>query len=92
MQTRFLWIISRLFLLLLISPLQAVQARPSDLPLLQEAFPTPELIPPSPADVINAVNNLRLSNRLNALSIHAVLMEVAAQQANALAASEGTIG
>lgn len=78
--------------MILTLPLQAVHARSLSLPLLQEASPTPELVPPSPVDVINAVNNLRLSNGLNALSVHPVLMEVAAQQANALAASEGTIG
>jgi LysM repeat protein len=47
---------------------------------------------PSPADVINAVNDLRLANGLNALSVHPVLMEVASQQANALATSGGMIG
>jgi len=52
----------------------------------------PALEPPSPADIINAVNNLRLSHGLNALSSHPVLMQVAAQQASALAASEGAIG
>jgi len=46
----------------------------------------------SPADVINAVNDLRLSEGLNALTIHSVLMDVAAQQASALAATGGTIG
>jgi hypothetical protein len=42
--------------------------------------------------VINAVNNLRLQNGLNALTAHPVLMQVAAQQANALAASSGAVG
>lgn len=65
----------------------------SNLPPFQEPVSTPTLPPaPSPADIINAVNNLRLSHGLNALSVHSVLMEVAAQQANALAASEGMIG
>ena len=59
----------------------------------QEPFSTPTLPPaPSPADIINAVNKLRLANGLNALTVHPVLMEVAAQQASALAASEGMIG
>jgi uncharacterized protein YkwD len=47
---------------------------------------------PTPADIINAVNNLRLSHGLAALSVHPVLMQVAQEQANALAASEGAIG
>lgn len=46
----------------------------------------------SPSEVINAVNNLRLANGLNALAVHPVLMQVAANQANALAASEGAVG
>ncbi|HAV76882.1 MAG TPA: hypothetical protein DCX53_05950 [Anaerolineae bacterium] len=46
----------------------------------------------SPADVVSGVNNLRLSHGLNALAVHSVLMQVAAQQANALAASSGAIG
>lgn len=54
--------------------------------------PAPPASNISPADVINAVNDLRLSQGLNALIIHPVLMDVAAQQASALAATEGTIG
>lgn len=74
-------------------PFQAPHAGPSGLPQFQEeASPTPMPAAPSPADVINAINHLRLANGLNTLSVHPVLMEVAAQQANALAASEGMIG
>jgi LysM repeat protein len=79
-------------------PLTAHQASRS-LILFQEASPTPEQAtttpPPStltPADVITAVNNLRLANGLNALSAHPVLMQVAALQASALAGSEGAVG
>ncbi|HEU0295454.1 MAG TPA: LysM peptidoglycan-binding domain-containing protein [Anaerolineales bacterium] len=74
-------------------PFQPPPAGPSGLPQFQEeASPTPMPAAPSPADVINAVNDLRLANGLNALSVHPVLMDVAAQQANALAASGGMIG
>jgi len=65
---------------------------------LQEASPTPETdATPSPsaptaAEIIEAVNKLRLLHGLNALSIHPVLMQVAAQQASALAFSEGAVG
>jgi uncharacterized protein YkwD/LysM repeat protein len=48
--------------------------------------------PLSPSVIIEAVNNLRLSNGLNALVVHSVLMQVAANQANALAASQGAVG
>lgn len=65
--------------------------RTESLPLLQETSSTPTLSI-SPADVINAVNDLRLSNGLNALTIHPVLMQVAANQASALAFSEGAVG
>jgi LysM repeat protein len=88
-----------LILFALILPAKAAQARPSNLPRFQEASPTPEADTatpepaiPSPADIINAVNNLRLANGLNVLSVHPVLMEVAAQQASALALSEGAVG
>jgi len=69
----------------------SVNLKPN-LPLFQEESPTPEPAILTPADVINAVNNLRLSNGLNALAAHPVLMEVAAEQANALAGTEGVIG
>ena len=56
------------------------------------ATETPSPASVTPADIINAVNNLRLANGLNALTVHPVLMEVAAEQASALAASEGSVG
>lgn len=46
----------------------------------------------TPADIITAVNNFRVANGLNALTVHTALMSVAADQANALAASEGAVG
>jgi uncharacterized protein YkwD/LysM repeat protein len=92
MKTRFHWLTIGLFLLSGTLPYTAPRAPTRSLPLFQETSPTPDLIPPSPADIIDAVNNLRLNHGLNALSIHSVLMQVAAEQANALAASEGSIG
>jgi uncharacterized protein YkwD len=75
----------------------SVQADALGLPPFRDASSTPETVtstpePPSPADIINAVNNLRLAHGLDTLSVHSVLMEVAAEQASALAASEGAIG
>lgn len=67
-------------------------AAPPNLLPVQEVTSTPILSIPAPADIINAVNNLRLQHGLNALLIHNVLMEVAANQASALAASSGAIG
>jgi uncharacterized protein YkwD len=81
-----------------ILPSMPVQARTSSLPRFQDASATPETTDtpapaaPSPADIINAVNNLRLAHGLNPLSVHPVLMEVAAEQASALAASQGAVG
>lgn len=100
MNTRLRCLIVFLFFLAWILASAPVLAGPPDLPPLQEetSTPTPEETPtstpsvPSPADVIEAVNNLRLQNGLVPLAIHDALMEVAAQQANALAASEGAIG
>jgi uncharacterized protein YkwD len=61
------------------------------IPTLEET-PTSAFLLPSAADVIEAVNNLRIMNGLNALAVHPVLMDVAAQQASALASSGGSVG
>ncbi len=53
---------------------------------------TPQPSAPTPGEIVAAVNNLRLSHGLNALTTHPVLMAVAADQANALALSAGAIG
>lgn len=47
---------------------------------------------PSAADLIDAVNALRLSSGLPALSAHTVLMQVAQWEADMLAGSEGAYG
>jgi len=75
----------------LVLPFTAPQHDAPNLPPLQEA-PSTLTSSLSPADVINAVNDLRLSSGLNALTIHPVLMKVAAHQAGALAFSEGAVG
>ena len=94
MKTRFHLLITGLVLTVLILPSAHVLAGPPRLPRFQEetSTSTPEPSAPSPANIIDAVNNLRLQRGLNALSVHGVLMEVAANQANALAASGGAIG
>lgn len=92
MKTRFHWITIGLLIMFLILPSAHVLAGPEDLLPFQEATSTPELIAPSPADIINAVNNLRLQHGLDPLFTNDILMQVAAEQANALAASEGAIG
>lgn len=74
-----------------LSPLQ--QETATDVPATQppeETTPTPAAIYPS--DMINAVNTLRIQNGLPTLAIHQALMEIAAQTANALAATEGAAG
>lgn len=82
-----------LVLLTFLPSLPALHPSTLNLPPLQEPSPTPTTASlPSPADIINAVNAFRLANGLNALLVHPVLMQVAAQQANALAASEGAVG
>jgi len=40
---------------------------------------------PTPAELINAVNALRLANGLNALAVHPALMQIAQEQANGIA-------
>jgi LysM repeat protein len=45
-----------------------------------------------PAELINAVNGLRLANGLSALSMHPILMQSAQSQSDALLATEGAVG
>jgi uncharacterized protein YkwD len=82
-----------------ILPSTYVLAGASGVPLFQEetATPPPEEMTPTssaiyPVDVINAVNDLRIRNGLPGLAVHPALMDVAAQTANALAATEGGAG
>jgi uncharacterized protein YkwD len=81
-----------------LSPLQPVSAGPRVRPLFgapRQDSPTEtptSASAPTPADIINAVNALRLSHGLNALAVHPVLTQVAVEQANALADSEGAVG
>ncbi len=56
----------------------------------EETTPTPSVI--YPVDIINAVNDFRIEQGLPVLAVHQVLMDVAAQTANALAATEGGAG
>jgi uncharacterized protein YkwD/LysM repeat protein len=82
--------------LFVLSPLAPVSAQSGLSHPLQDELPTETPASgssaPTATDIINAVNALRLSHGLAALSVHPVLTAVAQQQANALAASEGAIG
>jgi uncharacterized protein YkwD/LysM repeat protein len=81
-----------------IFPSTAVHARTPNLPPLQESSPTPETdttptpSPPTAAEIIESVNQLRQTHGLSPLNAHPVLMQVAFQQASALAFSEGAVG
>jgi LysM repeat protein/uncharacterized protein YkwD len=92
------WILIVLLLmgLFALSPLQPVSARPGDSHSQQEDLPTEtptaRSSAPTPAEIITAVNNLRVSKGLAALNTNSILMQVAADQASALAGSEGAIG
>ncbi len=92
MKTRFHLLTMGLALIIMILSSAHVLAGPHDVPAFQEETSTPIPSAPSPADIINAVNDLRMQHGLNPLLVNDVLMQVAAQQANALAASGGTIG
>ena len=94
---KWIWTLSAVLLLLAglvgLFPLEPVSASSIFSPPRQDSpTETPSSSPATPAEVINAVNNLRLSHGLSALSTNSILMQVAADQANALAASEGAIG
>jgi uncharacterized protein YkwD/LysM repeat protein len=81
-----------------ILPSSAAHSYDNNLPPLQEASPTPETdttptpSPPTASEIIESVNQLRLTHGLPPLHVHPVLMQVAAQQASALAFSEGAVG
>jgi uncharacterized protein YkwD len=92
MKTHLRWAVAFLVLLGLSLSSIPVMAGTRLRPPHQEGTFTPGLVAPSPAEIIEAVNNLRLQHGLNPLKVSDVLMEVAASQANALAASEGAIG
>lgn len=63
---------------------------PRQLTFAQEPGPTPETrVLPTPAEVINAVNDLRLAYGLAPLAVHTVLMQVAQEQANGIASGLG---
>lgn len=73
MQKRFRWALGLAFLALVIFP-KDISARP----LIQDN-------PPTAAEVIEAVNALRMANGLLPLNTHPVLMQVAQWEANAIA-------
>ncbi len=92
MKKQLRWLAALLILIGLSLSSVPVLAGPRLHSAFQEETSTPIPDVPSPAEVIDAVNNLRLQNGLNVLMVSDILMEVAASQANALAASEGAIG
>ncbi len=96
MKTRFRLLTVCLVLFALTLPSARVFAEPPRMPPFQEESATPDPLPdlliPTPAQIIDEVNLLRLQHGLNLLLANDVLMQVAAEQANALAASEGAIG
>ncbi len=53
------------------------------------ARPLPQDNPPTPSEVIQAVNQLRIANGLLPLNTHPVLMQVAQWEANAIAGGAG---
>jgi len=83
-------------------PSTYVHAGPADRPAFQEEEPTEEPATEEaateapavlyPVDIINAVNDMRILNGLNTLAVHQALMDIAAQTANANAATEGAAG
>jgi uncharacterized protein YkwD len=92
MKTHLRWLAVLLVLTGLCISSIPVRAGTRLLPPLQEETSTPVPVPPSPSEIIDAVNNLRLQHGLNALLVSDILMEIAADQASALAASGGSIG
>jgi LysM repeat protein len=92
MKTRFRLLILCLVLVAGTLSSMPVLAEPRLSPPHQEGMSTPTPGVLTPAGIIEAVNFLRLQHGLNPLAVHNVLMDVAASQANALAASGGAVG
>ncbi len=57
-----------------------------------QLFPQVQEAQPTHAQLIDGVNNLRISHGLNPLIVHPILMQTAQQQADALLASDGAVG
>lgn len=51
----------------------------------QEPTPVVPLAAPDPADIINAINSLRLNYGLAPLAVHPILMQIAQEEANGIA-------
>ncbi len=65
---------------------------PAGAPKSRQGQETTSESPPTSGEVIAAVNALRVSHGLPPLNTHPILTQVAQEQANALAASEGAVG
>jgi uncharacterized protein YkwD len=92
-----IWTLCAIFIFLIgllgLSPLARAEASSAfSQPRQDSPTETPQPSLPTAGEVIAAVNNLRASRGLNTLATNSILMQVAADQANALAASEGAIG
>jgi LysM repeat protein len=55
----------------------------------QDATPTPQREPPTPSQIIEAVNALRISYGIAPLSVHPVLMQIGQTEANGIASGMG---
>jgi uncharacterized protein YkwD len=92
-----IWTLCAIFIFLIgllgLSPLARAEASSAfSQPQQDSPTETPQPSLPTAGEVIAAVNNLRASRGLNTLAANSILMQVAADQAHALAASEGAIG
>jgi len=92
-----IWTLAALLFLLTgllgLSPLARVEASSAFSPPWQDSpTETPQPSVPTAGELIAAVNAERALRGLNQLTTNSILMQVAADQASALAASEGAIG
>ena len=92
-----IWTLSAIFIFLVglfgLSPLARAEASSAFSPPQQDsATETPQPSVPTAGELIAAVNAERAARGLNQLTTNSILMQVAADQANALAATNGAIG
>ena len=88
LRKNFLWFTALTFLLLGWLSVNEVSAQDVT-PTPQSEAPTQQNAPPTPSQIIEAVNTLRLSHGIAPLGVHSVLMQIGQQEADGIASGYG---
>jgi LysM repeat protein len=85
---KYLILFAALALLLGLCLVNQVSAQ-NETPTPQVETPTPQAQAPTPSQVIEAINNLRMSHGIAPLGVHSILMQVGQQEAEGIAGGMG---